>query len=132
MVDTGWVICGTGASDSSVGTEAWANPGNVTADDATYADGTSADKDEQMEYIKGSNFGLSVPTGSTIDGIEIRGQFVCGYSEAYINYARVEHPSSGFGTDLESGSTTLTTSPTNYDYGGATELHGKSWTAADH
>jgi hypothetical protein len=133
MADTGWVICGTGASDSTVGTEAWANPGNITADDANYANGDAAAKNEQMEYIKGSNFGLSVPTGATIDGIEIRGQFYDNNigAFAFINYAQVYHPTSGFGDDQEAGTQAVTTSPANYDYGGATELHGLSWSASD-
>lgn len=133
MADTGWVICGTGANDSSVGTEAWANPGNITADDATYADVTAASKNEQTYYIKGSNFGLSVPAGATIDGIEIRGQFYdsTGAPTSFINYARVEHPTLGVGDDQETGSTILDFTPTNYDYGGPTELHGLSWTSSD-
>lgn len=133
MADTGWVICGTGSDDATVGSEAWNNPGNVTADDATYADGNAASVDEQMHYIIGSNFGLSVPSGATINGIEIRGQFrdASSFDVSYINYARVYHPVSGFGNDLESGGTYVTASPINYDYGSASELHGLSWSAAN-
>lgn len=133
MADTGWVIAGTGSNDTGVGTEAWVSPGNVTADDATYTEGAPA-KNEQMNYIKGSNFGLSVPTGATIDGIEIRGQFYdanSGSECAAITHALVVHPSSGNGTDQEAGETVLTATPTNYDYGGASNLHGKTWTASD-
>lgn len=133
MANTGWTICGTGADDATVGTEAWVNPGNITADDASYADGDLAYKDEQMHYIKGSNFGLSVPSGARIDGIAIRGQFYDALSgdPAYINYARVYHPTSGLGNDLEAGSTDLTATPTDYDYGSSSELHGLSWVSSD-
>jgi hypothetical protein len=130
MADTGWVIAGTGSDDSTVGTVSWSSPGSVTADDASYAT-TLFVASGQTHYIKGSNFGLSVPTGATIDGIEIRGQFSDAYANSSINYAQVEHPSTGFGTDQESGTTSLTGTDTNYDYGGATELHGQSWTAAN-
>lgn len=136
MADTGWVVCGTGANDASVGTEAWNNPGNITSDDGSYADGSGSAVDEQMYYIKGSNFGLSVPGGATIDGIEIRGQFGDAggggsADQSLITHAQVEHPSSGFGTDQETGSTEITYTQTNYDYGGASELHGKTWSASD-
>jgi hypothetical protein len=130
MADTGWVIAGTGSDDATVGSTSWANPGNVTADDGTYAAATFFAAGTS-HYIKGSNFGLSVPTGATIDGIEIRAQLSDGFTNADITYAQVEHPSTGFGNDQETGTQALTSSDVNYDYGGATELHGKTWTAAD-
>ena len=133
MSDTGFVLAGTGASDSTVGTEPWANPGNITADDATYADGDAADKLETMEYILGTNFGLDLPADATIDGIEFRGQFhdTGTIAAGSLEIARVKHPSSGFATDQETDAVVLTGTPTDYDYGGATELHGASWTVAN-
>ncbi|MCP4997178.1 MAG: hypothetical protein GY933_00165 [Hyphomicrobiales bacterium] len=134
MLDTGWVICGTGASDGTVGTVEWDDPGNITADDASEAWLDGPAKDAQSEYIKGSNFGLSVPTGATIDGIETRAQLhdANGVAPvAYITHAQVEHPSTGFGDDQEAGTTALTGTAADYDYGGSSELHGETWTAAN-
>jgi len=132
MVDTGWVIAGTGANVTGIGTEAWSSPGNVTADDASGASGAAAAKDEQMNYLRGSNFGLSVPTGATIDGIEMRFQCFDNNTQSVINDARLYHPSAGNATDQEAGeSSVFGQSWVDYDYGGATELHGETWTAAN-
>jgi len=133
VAEAGWTIAGTGADNATIGTEAWVNPGNITADDATYANGDAATKNEQMHYLIGSNFGLSVPADAIINGIAIRGQFydAATNTPAYITNATVYHPTSGFGNDLEAGSTDLTGTPTDYDYGGSTELLGLSWTYSD-
>lgn len=137
MPDTGWTIAGSGASDSgNGGSYPWLNPSRVTADDAseTYTD-DSSEKFAYSEYIKGYNFGLSVPTNATITGIEIRGQFrdtvTADTAQSGITEARVVHPTSGYGDDQETVGTDLDTTATNYDYGGSTELHGKSWTPAN-
>lgn len=132
MADTGWVIAGTGANQTGVGTSAWTNVANVTADDATNAImNPVAGKNVQSNYLEGSNFGLSVPTGATINGIEIRGQFLDTTAIGALTHALVYHPTSGNGTDQEAGSTALTATPTDYTYGSASQLHGLSWTAAD-
>lgn len=71
MADTGLVLCGTGASITGSGTD-WDNPTNITAEDSNsaYAD---LDKNGGLsDYLRGTNLGFSVPTGATIDGIEVQ------------------------------------------------------------
>lgn len=133
MASTGFTICGTGANDAGIGTQAWSNPGNVTADDASNASGAAADKDEQMNWLKGSNFGFSIPAGSTIDGIEARLQAadVEESAVAGITHVAIYKDDSTAGDDLETGETIVTATPTNYDYGDSSELWGLSWTAAE-
>lgn len=131
MASTGFTICGTGANVTGVGTEAWANPGNITADDGNNASGAAAAKNEQMNYLVGSNFGFSIPTGSTIDGIEARLQASDPSGVAGITHVIIYKDNSTPGNDLEAGTTTVTSTPTNYDYGSSSQLWGLTWTAAE-
>lgn len=137
MASTGFTICGTGANVTGVGTEAWASPGNITADDGSNASGAAAAKDEQMNYLVGSNFGFAIPAGSTIDGIEARLQALdldvsgTDVEAAGITHVIIYKDNSTPGNDLETGETPVTLSPANYDYGSSSELWGLSWTPAE-
>jgi len=67
-------IAGTGTTDSSVGTLAWRNPSNITADDGSVTDDWFAKSGTGLiysEYLKSTNFGFSIPDGATIDGITV-------------------------------------------------------------
>lgn len=80
MADTGWKFPGTtsGIRDSG-GTESWANPGNIAADDGSVASVTHSGFASSLG-LSGTNFDFSViPSGSTIDGIEAQ---VGDYREA--------------------------------------------------
>jgi hypothetical protein len=130
MASTGFTICGTGANVAGVGTEAWSNPGNITADDGSNASSNTT-KNEQTNYLVGSNFGFAIPTGATVDGIEARLQVFSGDAASAITHAIIYKDNSTPGDDLEAGTTNVTTSPANYDYGSSTELWGLTWTPAE-
>ena len=68
---TGATAPGTQASDSSEGTDAWTNTGNVAASDDSDASIGSA-VSTPTELLKLTNFGLAVPTTATIVGIECK------------------------------------------------------------
>jgi hypothetical protein len=70
MADTGWVLC-TSATQSVTASIDWTNPGNITADDGSTADVTTAGA-AGSEYLFGKGFGLSVPTNAIVTGIEAR------------------------------------------------------------
>lgn len=59
---------GTGADSSEVGTLAWSNPSRVTAADGSEASVSFAGSDTS-HYLKAADFGFSIPSGATIDGI---------------------------------------------------------------
>lgn len=61
----------TGADDASVGTRTWTNTGNIFAKDASYASTTAAVtfSSNPSHYLKATNFGFSIPSGATINGI---------------------------------------------------------------
>ncbi|MCP4379813.1 MAG: hypothetical protein GY798_00015 [Hyphomicrobiales bacterium] len=137
MVDTGWVIAGAGASVTGVGTAAWSNPGNVTADDGTNASSSSNTKNTQLNYLVASDFGFAIPANATIEGIEARFQVrdsldVGGpVPVASITHVLIGKDSSTLSNDLEAGAPVVTAAFVDYDYGGAAELWGLTWSAAD-
>ena len=70
MADTGLTLVGTGVNIAGSGDD-WSNPSNITAT-ANYADSVM-DKDGGLsDYLRGTNLGFSVPSGATIDGVEVQ------------------------------------------------------------
>jgi len=85
MPTTGATFPGTGASwsVSPHDDQTWTNPGNIVADDTSYAQITSPSFDTgvQSYLLRASNFNFSaIPEGATIDGIIVRvmGNYVNG------------------------------------------------------
>ena len=66
--DTGALSPGTIADDATVGTVAWTNPDNAKVSDNVYAT-VSLIGIGISHYLKATNFGFSIPTGATINGI---------------------------------------------------------------
>lgn len=135
MADTGFVVAGQGrAVNRTGGTTAWTNPGNIVSDNGSNATvsmtwfGTTA----QSHWLVADTFDLSaVPSGATIDGIEVRAQLsVNTASGTTYDAVVIGKDDSTLGTAKAPG-TALTTTPTNYDQGGASDLWGLSWTAAE-
>lgn len=62
---------GAGADDASVGSQAWSNPGNVTAEDATNAS-VGLSSSETSHYLKATQFGFAIPATATIVGVLVR------------------------------------------------------------
>ena len=126
-------ICGTGANDATVGTEAWSNPTNIQADDGTYATVPLTDFNMQSNYIKGSNFSHTVPTGSTILGIK----FTFELSRAALAAGTVVIISAKcgkggtIGGSEKAASEEINTTDTYYTFGGIADLHGLTLSPAD-
>ena len=57
-----------GANNSTVGTNAWTDPGNITLSDNVYATVATAGVSQGLQ---GSTYGFAIPSGATIDGIEV-------------------------------------------------------------
>jgi len=128
---------GTGADDPAVGTIAWTNPTNIQVAGTPYAIATAVpSQGGKTHYLKGTNYGFAIPSGATIDGITvtIRRQS-SGALSPFIRDSEVK---------LVKGGTVQTTNKavTGTDwalapawgtatYGGAADLWGTTWTAAD-
>jgi hypothetical protein len=126
---TGWMIAGAGASEDTGG-PVWGTPSRVTADDGTDSacNFTSA---VESDSLVASSFGLAVPGGATIVGVSARVQLsrgvISGVTYTHVNIGK---DSSTLGTPKNPG-VTLTTTPTNYDDGGASDLWGLSLSVAE-
>lgn len=133
-----WTYSGTGgvatygpnyaSTCATSGSPAWTNPSNATANDGSFATVTVAGFTGTLTW---TGFGFAVPTGSTIDGIEVDvwvkttspgtsgdnlARLVIGGSQAGSNMA--------VGTALSSGGAILT-------YGGPTDLWGLTPSVSD-
>ena len=123
MADTGW-LSPTSAAES--GTE-WSNETNIFSSNDVYATRTStATGTTPTLWAYGFNFS-GVPTGATIDGIEISVEDKCS-SNTLVQRTKVQlyDGTTAMGTNQESGTTITQTEGVTY-FGGATNLCG--WTA---
>mgnify|MGYP003557001264 FL=1 len=71
MATEGPTAPGTLVSDSTIGAVAWSNPGNASASDGSWATAVIGAAVTPSEYLKVTNFGFSIPSGATIDGIAV-------------------------------------------------------------
>jgi len=141
MSDTGWKSPGTVVDDDSVGTVAWSNPSNAKASDDYGAWATSASTTEVIShYLKATNFGFSIPTGATINGIELRIERNAINQGTFPNppYARDNQiklvKSDGSISTSNKADTSInwpSSQDTTVSYGGSLDLWGETWTPTD-
>lgn len=115
-------------TEAAGGFAEWSNPSNAGAADSTYATATVTGLGGQSRALKATNFGFSIPTGATIDGILV--EWLCSSSggNVYTDRARIVK-----------GGVTKTTEKSLYElwsgsyvsYGGASYLWGETWTVSD-
>lgn len=131
---------GTGANNNTYApfeTNAWVNPGNITANDGNYARAISPDG-QDTNYLQASNFGFSIPAGATINGITLvinKRNASPNTNEGICNDSLVQLVTS-------SGSINATNkadfNPSHWlatfssiTYGSSSDLWGASWSASD-
>jgi len=121
----------TCADDAAVGTSAWGTPGNATADDASYA--SILAKNVTTHYLKATDFGFSIPSGATIDGIVVEWK-----RKAFSQTATIITDSSlklvkggVIGGTNKSSAATWTTAENWISFGGASDLWGETWSDTD-
>lgn len=133
MADTGWVTVGTGANNADAGNTAWSNTGNITtATDSAYAQATSIPKSTgTSQYLHGTNLGLSIPAGSTIDGIEALVRHYNSGSFQYDHTVQLIIGGSRSGSNKASGTVWASNTIENFTYGGASDLWGLTPTRGD-
>lgn len=134
---------GTGVDDNSVGVSIWSNPGNITANDGNYATNnvgfSTGGYAGFTDYLKATNFGFSIPGGSTIDGIIVEYRWKCNNSNYIVSQiyggsgsVKIVKNGSISTTDLaDTGLYYVPTSFTNKSYGSPTEKWGETWTTSD-
>jgi len=115
-------------SDSSAGSVSWSNPSNAASDDSSYAQATMVGA-TTTEYLKATNFGFNVPSGSTINGIEVlleRSSTLGRGSDHTIQLVK-----GGSVSGNNKASQTWPASEATYTYGGSSDLWGLSLSDTD-
>lgn len=120
---------GTLADDSGVGTIAWSNPSNAASSNNSYATAALAIS-EVSHYLKATNFGFSIPGGSTINGITV--EIEQSQTGALIKDHRVRIVKGGsIGSTDKAAAGNWTVMDGYITYGGAADLWGETWTDSD-
>lgn len=126
---------GTAASLANAGSSenanAWTNPGNVSANDGTEATITAAtyDAPDISELLVASNFGFTIPTNGTVDGITVeierRDQAIGAASDNRVQLATSTTFASLVGTNKADTALDWPTAVAIKTYGGSAD----TWTA---
>jgi aspartate 1-decarboxylase len=129
--------CGTGADDASTGSNAWSNPGNITANDGSYATaGAGQNSSNAYHYLKATNFGFSLPSNAQIQGIVVGIKRLYSVSGGNANVGdnnvRVVKSNGSIGTtDRANTSPGWSTTERTDSFGSSTDLWGESWLYSD-
>ena len=132
MASQGPLSGGTFADDATVGTVAWTNPSNAGASDDVYAVVVLTVAGSQLvsHYLKATNFGFSIPTGATINGIVV--EIERKTDNAFIKDNAVRIIKGGnIGTTDKSLVANWSGTEAYFTYGSSSDLWGETWTADD-
>lgn len=135
MSDTGWVSPGTVVTTGESGEDwIWTTPENAKVSDNTYANYDDTDE-YTSEYLKASNFGFSIPSGATINGIEVRIERKAARDDTWYvedNDVRLIKANGTLGSENKADTTVKWPTSDSYKtYGGDTDLWSDSWSDSD-
>lgn len=132
MADTGWRSPGTVVNDPTAGAWDWGFPERAKVSDDSRATRSGGKAGLYTHYLKATNFGFSIPTGATINGIwvqiERRGNPA---SAIYDVNVRIVKATGAFGTENKALGGFWSTTELYFGYGGAADLWSESWTPAN-
>ena len=118
---------GTMANDATTGAHAWADPDNAKTSNDVYSV-TTWSSGSSSQYLKATNFGFSIPSGATINGIlveiERKGNATCSDYETFIVKA-----DGTWGTTDKATGTVIPDTDTYISFGANNDLWDESWTA---
>jgi len=126
----------TTAVDTSYGSITWNTYSNITQSDNSYAYQQSpSNVGATTYYLKGTNFGFSIPSGTTIDGIvaeiEKKQAGANNYYYAYDNRVSIVKSDGTIGTTDKRNINFYGTVDYYQSYGDSTDLWNESWTYTD-
>lgn len=132
MTNTGFTTPGTGANNADAGTQAWANPTRITADDASNSATAALKAGQTSQYLHGTNFGFAISAGATIDGIVARVQrFANGTGVTDHTIQLIVAGTRSGDNKADAVTNWPTTTPTNADYGSSSDKWGLTLTQTD-
>lgn len=116
----------TTTADGGAGGNDWVDMSNVTANDGSEASVVSPNSGSS-DWLHATGFGFAIPTGSTINGIEV---VVEGRHSASDTHMVVQIVKGGTRTGIEKYQP-ITTTNTAYTLGGAADLWSGTFSASD-
>ncbi len=119
---------GTLADDATVGSVAWTNPSNAQTSDDVYT--TSTGIGVVSHYLKATNYGFSIPSTATINGIYVELEKKAA-NTVTDNEIKIIKANGVLGNTNKLSGSTWPISDTYSTYGGSADLWGESWTYAD-
>jgi len=128
-------IAGTGSDSAAVGTVTWSNPSYITIDDNNKA-AAYPTAGNPTHYLKASNFGFSIPDGTTVVGVEVTvnaatSTMVSNGTARYDIVRLVNGSGTVVGDDKSDDSTLVNLTLTDKTFGGAADSWNASLTASD-
>jgi len=119
-------------TDVSVGTITWANTGNIFISDNTRSTAVMNSNGDVTYYLSSTNFGFSIPTSSTVNGIvvEIEISDNSGGGTLKDNSIKIIKGGAIVGTE-KANIGNWSSTDTYKTYGSATDLWGVGWTYND-
>jgi len=132
---------GTAPTGSNVNTggPAWANPGNITNSDNNRAS-ASLISGQTSDALVANNFGFTIPTNATIDGITVNIERYGTRTTFFIFVSRAirdqtiqltKNGTTAVGANRALTTTNWPASDGTQSYGGAADLWGTTWTPAE-
>ena len=123
----------TMSTDEGIGTIEWDNPNDAKTSDNDHAK-AELDDDETSEYLKATNFNMTLPSKSIIEGIQVDVERKVDSTSggSIVRDASVRLVKGGTIQGADRATTTpYTTTDVTESHGDATDLWGLTWTPAD-
>lgn len=122
---------GLGSNDPTIGFQAWANPTEISTPGSPYATVSIIHNSIYSNYLKGSLYGFSIPSGASILGIEVSiTRMYSGHPNVLDNVVSLVKAGVPAGNNKKSA-LPWTTSLASVTYGGPTDLWGTTWSPAE-
>ena len=137
MASSGPNSVGTLADDSSIGTITWTNTSDGVSSNNTYtwAITIGPNISETSHYLTATNFGFSIPSGATINGIivEVEQKSSANSGTFYTVSNTIKTIKGGTigGNNNADNTTKWNTSDSYISYGSSSDLWGQTWTDSD-
>ena len=122
---------GTCANATGIGTVAWTNPSRAQTSNDSYATAPFSSSGDASNYLKCTNFGFSVPTNSTIQGIKVEWEYSNTSGGTIQDNASRIVKGGTIGTTDKSTATAWPGTDTFVAYGSSADLWSDSWTPSD-
>lgn len=121
---------GTMADDAAVGTLTWSNPDNAKVSDSSYASALVISSVGITHYLKATNFGFTIPSGATIDGILVEiERKASGQGTVTDEFVKIVKADGSIGSENKADVGTQWTTEEYASYGASDDLWSESWTA---